>query len=76
MTTMTEIEKTIFSLPPDERASLAHRILDSLEGFSNDEIENLWLDEAHGRWQDIQGGKISCIPSEQVMERARAALKK
>ncbi len=32
MSTITDIEKFVFNLPPDERAALAYRIWDSLEG--------------------------------------------
>lgn len=76
MSTIMDIEKTIFSLPPDERAALAHRIWDSLEGFVDAEIEKAWMDEAERRWQEIKEGKVNCIPAEEVMKRARAALKK
>lgn len=76
MSILTEIEKTILSLPPDERAALAYRILDSLEGFSDSEIEKAWMDEAERRWREIKGGKVRCMPAEEVLKRARAALKK
>lgn len=76
MSTITDIEKTIFSLPLDERAALAQRIWDSLKGFADAEIEKAWMDEAERRWQEIKDGKVSCIPAEEGMKRARAALRK
>jgi putative addiction module component (TIGR02574 family) len=73
MSTITDIEKAVFNLPPDERAALAYRIWDSLEGFSDADIEKAWMDEADRRWQEIKDGEVSCIPAEEAMKRARAA---
>lgn len=76
MSTINDIEKTIFSLPLDERAALAQRIWDSLDGFADSDIEKAWMDEADRRWEEIKNGKVSCIPAEEVMKRARSSLKK
>ncbi len=76
MSTTTEIERTIFNLPPDERAALAHRIWESLDGFIDDETEKAWMDEANRRWREIEDGKVGCIPAEEVLKQARAALNK
>lgn len=76
MSILTDIEKSVFNLPPDERAALAYRIWASLEGFADAEIEKAWLDEADRRWEEIKNGEVSCIPAEEVMKRARAVLKK
>lgn len=73
MSTISEIEKAIFNLSPDERAILAYRIWDSLGGFADAEIEKAWMDEANRRWQEIKDGKASCIPAEEVMKSARSS---
>jgi len=74
MSTITDIEKSIFNLPPDERAALAYRIWDSLEGFADAEIEKAWLDEADRRWQELENGEVRPIPAKKVMQRARTIL--
>ena len=75
MTELMEIEKAIMNLPPEERAFLAHRLWDSLEGFADPETEQAWLDEANRRWKEIEDGNVRCIPAEVVMKQARAVLK-
>ena len=71
MSTINDIEKFVFKLPPDERAALAYRIWDSLEEFADADIEKAWLDEADRRWQEIEDGEVRCIPAEEVIKRAR-----
>lgn len=75
MTELIEIEKVVMNLPIEERTFLAHRLLDSLEGFTDPEIEQAWLNEADRRWKEIENGKVQCIPAEEVIKHARAALK-
>ena len=41
MTTFTEIEKSAMSLPEDERAQLASKLLSSLPGVLHDEDEGI-----------------------------------
>jgi hypothetical protein len=57
-----------------ERASLAGRLLESLDELSTDEVENLWLDEAQRRDAAVQGGKLSSVPAQQVIDELKAGL--
>jgi hypothetical protein len=57
-----------------ERASLAGRLLESLDELSTDEVENLWLDEAQRRDAAVQGGKLSSVPAQQVIDELKARL--
>jgi putative addiction module component (TIGR02574 family) len=76
MSAINDIEKTIFSLPLDERAALAQRIWNSLEGFADAEIEKAWMDEADRRWQELENDEVRPIPAKEVMQRARSTLNK
>ncbi len=71
-----ELTKKVLGLPTDERVILAQRVWDSVEHFINPEIEKAWLDEAEKRWYEIEQGRVQCIPSEEVMKKARASLNK
>jgi hypothetical protein len=57
-----------------ERASLAGRLLESLDELSADEVENLWLDEAQRRDAAVQEGRLASVPAQQVMADLKAAL--
>jgi putative addiction module component (TIGR02574 family) len=64
---LNKITDQVMSLPPDARALLAHKLWDSLCDFADPDIERLWLEEAEKRWQEIEEGKVECIPAETVM---------
>ncbi|MCP4151366.1 MAG: addiction module protein [bacterium] len=38
--------------------------------------EEEWLDVAERRWQEIETGKVECIPAEEAMKSIRASLEK
>lgn len=51
-------------LDAGKRASMADRLLESLDDLSADEVERLWLDEAQRRDAAVQEGKLfvgSCV---------------
>jgi len=73
-TTTIELSQQILALPIDERVILAQRVWNSVEHFVDPKIEKVWLDEAERRWQEIEQGKVQCIPAEEVMRKARASL--
>jgi hypothetical protein len=37
-------------------------------------VENLWLDEAQRRDAAVQGGKLSSVPAQQVIDELKAGL--
>ena len=57
-----------------ERASMAGRLLESLDDLSADELESLWLDEAQRRDAAVQEGKLSSVPAQQVIAELKAML--
>lgn len=52
-------------LPPDERAEVAERLLQSLEP-SLSAIDQLWAQEAESRIDAYERGEIEAIPAEDV----------
>ena len=74
MDTIT-IENEALHLPLSDRAKLAHKLLLSLEDFSESEVEEAWLDEAERRAHELDEGLVQLISSEEVSRKARLLLK-
>ena len=70
-----EIESEALQLPPKERARLAQRLLASLDTESDRDAEQVWLQEAERRLDELESGKVTGIPAEQVFKRARSTLR-
>lgn len=71
----TTIEQEALHLPLSERARLAHKLLLSLEEFTESEMTETWLDEADRRAIEIDQGLVQLIPADVVSRKARALLK-
>lgn len=57
-----DIEKQALGLAPQQRARLAHELLDSIDQLSAAELESLWLDEAEQRARAIDSGATELGP--------------
>jgi putative addiction module component (TIGR02574 family) len=55
------------SLPPDERAAVAERLLSSLEPELS-QIDQLWAAEAEDRLNAYDRGEIEAIPADEVFK--------
>ena len=71
---LEDIEKATMQLDLEERASLAGKLLLSLDEPSATEVERLWLEEAERRLEDFRSGKVQSIPAEEVFRRAIAEI--
>ena len=71
---LADVTKQALDLSVDERIILAQRIWDNVGHFVNSEVEKGWLDEVDRRWQEIEEGKVQCLPVNQVMKQARESL--
>ena len=68
-----ELEIEALKLPPQDRAKLAEKLLESLESLSDDENERLWAEEAARRdsaWEPAAGR-----PGVSVLRDARSRIK-
>ena len=63
---ISQIESEVFSLPTEQRASLAHRLLLSLEEPSETEFDRLWGEESARRAAEFDAGVVQSIPGEDV----------
>jgi putative addiction module component (TIGR02574 family) len=59
------------ALPPDDRALLADKLLNSLDSPRKEEINFLWAEEAERRLQQIISGEVEPIPGDEVFREIR-----
>ena len=69
------IEQSALSLPQQERAHLVHLLLDSLDGPSGTDIQEIWLSEARRRADEIDIGKVKLVSGEQLEQQVQALFK-
>ena len=70
-----ELKAEVLRLDPQTRAFLARELLASLDALSEAEIENLWLDEALRRDEEVDSGVTHAYPADEVLDRARTRRK-
>ncbi len=66
-----EVLEEALSLPPDERAELAERLLTSLDASHDGRIDELWAQEAEGRLDAFERGEIKALPAKEVFDTIR-----
>jgi len=71
-----EIQKELDELTPKEKAALARSLIDSLDESSEEDVEQLWLDEAKHRFEAYRRGEISSRPAAEVFAKVRARLRR
>lgn len=67
-----QILSAALSLPPDARAMLADRLLESLDSEDQKRIDAIWADEAERRVREIDEGRVKTIDGELVMQELRS----
>ena len=70
-----ELEAEALKLDPKSRARLAGKLLNSLEELSEDEVTQLWAEEAQRRDAQMDADPDSELPAEDVFREARSSLK-
>jgi hypothetical protein len=77
-TAINEVATAALKLEPKHRASLALRLIDSLdsdEDLPQSEVDRLWLVEADERLRELETGESELVPASQVIQNARDLLK-
>lgn len=67
-----ELENEVLQLELRERAALAKILLESLETLPQDEIDQLWADEAEARYEDLLAGRTTAIDGDEVFAQVRS----
>ncbi|MGH8659872.1 MAG: addiction module protein [Gammaproteobacteria bacterium] len=71
-----EIEKEIHALSTEDKTTLLRALIADLDDEVDENIEQLWLEEAQRRYRELEEGLVKAVPAEEVFRRARAKLKK
>lgn len=70
---LKDVAADALELDRRSRAALAKRLLDSLEGLSEEENEQLWAEEAERRYAEFKKGHVRAVSGTEVFARARAS---
>ena len=74
--TLAAIESKALKLSLQERGRLAAKLIASLDQADAGEVERMWMDESHRRYQSLVAGRARLVSAKDAMARARKALRK
>ena len=69
------VEQEALSLPPEDRAKLAQKLLLSLDAPSEEESKQTWLVDADRRAREVDNGDVQPVSADEVRRKARALLR-
>ena len=75
MSNLAEILKNAMSLDVRDRATLAERLLASLDELTEDEAERLWAEESQRRLEQYRAGRAKAVSAEEVHKNAKNLLR-
>lgn len=70
-----EIEQEIRSLQAAERNQLLRDLISDIDGGSEQDVEQQWVEEAKRRYQELREGLVIPVPAEEVVKKAKSRLK-
>ena len=76
ITDLKEIEDSALSLNIKDKARLADKLLQSIHGKIDPEIEQAWIDEVQKRKKSLKSGKASLHSASDVLNEAKKRLQK
>ncbi len=76
MESLEELEKKVFQLSKKDRAILIRDLIFSLDNIEiKEDYTDLWIEEAEGRYQEIETGKVKCISAEKIFKDLKSRFK-
>ncbi len=75
MSNLAEILKSAMNLDVHDRATLAERLLASLEELTEEEAERLWAEECQRRLEQYRAGGAKAVSAEEVHQKAKNLLR-
>ena len=72
---LRDVEQAALNLPMKERARLITRLVASLEGEADEEVELAWAHETDRRYHEALEDPSATEPAAQAFQRARVALR-
>ena len=71
---LDHLRSQISTLSQSERAALAHELIMSLDGPSDDSVEQAWNDEIVRRVSKVKSGNATLLSREEFRSKMRARL--
>lgn len=71
---LAELFREASQLPETERAELAGRLLETLQGEADQDVEVAWAEEIERRVRQIDTGEVKTIPWAEVRAKLHARL--
>ena len=72
--TIEQIAAEALTLPSEERALLADRLVESLDAAESNRMDRLWATEAKRRRDEVRNGLVQTIPCDEALARVRRSL--
>jgi hypothetical protein len=72
---ITEIEKDIRALSPDEKRELLRVLITELDAQPDPNVEKAWLEAAQRRHRELVEGTAKGVPGRLVFDRLRSRLR-
>jgi putative addiction module component (TIGR02574 family) len=69
-----QITAEAMTLPLNARAELADRLVVSLGDEMDPELEQLWVNEANRRFEELVSGHVTGVPLDEALAAGRRAL--
>ena len=61
-------------LTAEEKAALAHLLIEELDSSTDADVEQLWIAESQRRYEAYLRGELKSIAGDEAMDRARSRL--
>src|SRR5262249_45180900 len=71
LVTIPDLEAEALRLDPRDRIHLAHTLVTSLGELSRQQIQELWIDQAQRREEELEAGTVQAVPGTEVFARIR-----
>ncbi|MGH9425894.1 MAG: addiction module protein [Terriglobia bacterium] len=66
-----ELEKKARALTSKEKAALARILIEDLDSSTDENVEQLWIEEAQRRYRAYKAGELIPCTGDEVMHKAR-----
>lgn len=71
-----KLEKEILALSSKQKAALAITLIEELDDSKDENVEELWIEEAERRYQSYKAGELEAVQGEEALKRVRNRLNK
>ena len=70
-----QVQKQAQSLTVQEKAALAHLLIEELDSLSEADVEQVWIAESRRRYEAYLRGDLQSVPGDEAMASARRRIK-